>query len=246
MPLDEALQVMSRYLARRDVAELAGPADLLVLMGSAVVESVEVVAQAYHRGAAARILVSGGLGHSTHHLVHAVERRGLPIPAGHRPESHIFRDLLHRYGVDPAAVTVEDDSTNCGENAAFTRRLLDHDSTAYRLVLVQDPTMQRRTHAAFERSFRDRPGTALTSFAPLIPWIGDDAVGAGPGGPPIWARERFVSLLLGEIRRLRDDIDGYGPRGRNFIDHVEVPPEVLAAFDEAAAAHPTLVRPSGG
>jgi hypothetical protein len=71
-------------------------------------------------------------------------------------------------------------------------------------------------------------------------------VSAGPGLPEIWSRRRFTSLILGEIRRLRDDADGYGPRGRNFIDHVDIPEVVLTAYDRVAAAHPELVRTAGG
>lgn len=37
------------------------------------------------------------------------------------------------------------------------------------------------------------------------------------------------SLLWGEIPRLTDDADGYGPRGKNFIAHVDIPTEVRAA-----------------
>lgn len=37
---------------------------------------------------------------------------------------------------------------------------------------------------------------------------------------------------MGEIPRLRDDADGYGPNGRGFIAHVDIPPEVEAAFAE--------------
>jgi hypothetical protein len=47
--------------------------------------------------------------------------------------------------------------------------------------------------------------------------------------------ERFVSLILGEIPRLRDDERGYGPKGRGFIAHVDVPDGVLAAFSRLAA-----------
>jgi hypothetical protein len=38
-----------------------------------------------------------------------------------------------------------------------------------------------------------------------------------------------VSLVMGEVPRLRDDGLGYGPRGRGFIAHIEVPAEVEAA-----------------
>jgi hypothetical protein len=232
---DEAL--IGRYLARRDPIDR--PVDVIVLMGSAVLESVEVAARLLRGGVAPRILVSGGIGHSTEPLEAAVRRRGLDVGTSGRPESHVFRDLLIRYGVPPAAIVVEDRSTNCGENAEFTRRMIDEPQT---LLLIQDPTMQRRTHACFERSFADMPGTSLISHAPLIPWVGPEQVSAGPATPEVWSRERFRSLVLGEVRRLRDDPDGYGPRGKNFIDHVEVPAEVLAAYNHLVAEHPESVR----
>ncbi|WP_063746034.1 YdcF family protein [Kribbella catacumbae] len=233
----EELTLISTYLARRDVAEI-GEADLLVLMGSAVLESVEVAARAWQDGLVPRILISGGVGHSTRHLVTKVGEREL------RPESQIFRDLLTReYGVPAAAIEIEDRSTNCGQNAEFSRPFVDR---AQRIVLVQDPTMQRRTHASFVRSFRDLPGTELISFAPVIPWIGPYGVAATPGGPAIWGRERFASLVLGEIRRLRDDEHGYGPRGRDFIDHVDLPAVVLDAYGNLSERYPGLVRAGGG
>jgi uncharacterized SAM-binding protein YcdF (DUF218 family) len=213
-------------------------------MGSAVVESVEVAADAHHAGHAPRILISGGLGHSTRHLEEAIRRRGLQVETGDRPEAHVFRDLLiSQYDVPRKAIAVEDRSTNCGENADFSRRYVDRPGT---LLLIQDPTMQRRTHACFERSFADLPGTKLLSFAPIVPWIAQDHVSAGPGQPPIWSRERFTSLLLGEIRRLQDNADGYGPRGRNFIDHIDIPEPVLDAYERLAADNPHLVRSAGG
>lgn len=58
----------------------------------------------------------------------------------------------------------------------------------------------------------------------------------------VWSVERFISLLLGEVPRLRDDPRGYGPRGRGFIDHVDIPEEVEAAHGWLAARYPYLVR----
>ncbi len=100
--------------------------------------------------------------------------------------------------------------------------------------------MQRRTHACFERSFADLPGTTLLSRAPFVPWIGPDHVSSGPGKPEIWSRDRFRSLLLGEIHRLSPDV--YGPNGRNYIDHIDIPPEVLAAYNRLASADPSVIR----
>lgn len=46
----------------------------------------------------------------------------------------------------------------------------------------------------------------------------------------LWPVERYLSLLTGELPRLHDDSDGYGPRGRDFIVHVDFPAEVIQAW----------------
>lgn len=42
--------------------------------------------------------------------------------------------------------------------------------------------------------------------------------------------DRYLSLLLGELPRLRDDESGYGPSGKDFIVHVHFPDDVMAAW----------------
>lgn len=39
----------------------------------------------------------------------------------------------------------------------------------------------------------------------------------------MWDLEKYMSLLMGEIQRLSDNENGYGPKGKNFIEHVEIP-----------------------
>jgi hypothetical protein len=39
----------------------------------------------------------------------------------------------------------------------------------------------------------------------------------------LWPVDRYLSLILGEVPRLRDDAQGYGPAGRDFIVHVDFP-----------------------
>lgn len=58
----------------------------------------------------------------------------------------------------------------------------------------------------------------------------------------MWQMERYVSLLLGDVARLRDDGNGYGPKGKNFLDHIDVPQDVLRAFDDLADLYPHFVR----
>lgn len=46
----------------------------------------------------------------------------------------------------------------------------------------------------------------------------------------LWSLERFIDLLMGEVKRLRDDEAGYGPRGKGYFAHVALPEAVEAAW----------------
>jgi uncharacterized SAM-binding protein YcdF (DUF218 family) len=251
----EDLNRIAAFLARRDVESLspdhAHRVDVLVLCGSAVLASIDVAATALHAGLADRLLVSGGLGHSTPWLVRAV--RAEPAyddvsPAG-RPEAAVIAEILRRHhGVPDGVVMTEEASTNCGENAAFSVDLLRRDpSPPTSLLLVQDPTMQRRTHASFRRALRGVPDVAIRSYAPFVPAVRDSRARhvRDDDGRTVWSLTRFRALLLGEVRRLHDDAQGYGPRGTGFIDHVDVPSDVLAAYRRLALSHPDAVREPG-
>lgn len=58
----------------------------------------------------------------------------------------------------------------------------------------------------------------------------------------MWTMKHYISLLLGEIPRLRDDENGYGPLGKDFIAHVDIRLEVVSAFDYLQDKYPELVR----
>jgi DUF218 domain-containing protein len=229
--------VVARYLARRDVGcldpqHLRRSLDVLVLCGSGVLNTVEVAARAFHDGVVGSILVTGGVGHSTPFLAEAVARHPTydDVATEGRTEAAMIAEILERHhGVPATSITTEEQATNCGENAEHALRILAGTSAAS-ILLVQDPTMQRRTHASVDHHQR-LLGTRLevVSFAPFVPSNGE-----------AWGDERFVSLLLGEVRRLHDDEHGYGPRGAGFLDHVEVPDDVLAAAERLGQAFPNL------
>jgi uncharacterized SAM-binding protein YcdF (DUF218 family) len=227
-------------------------ADVVALMGSSVLATAEQAFAVVRSGLARRLLISGGTGHSTLFLYESIERhsRYRVMETAGRAEADLLGEIAMRFwDVEPAAILIEDQSRHCGENAAFTlRMLLESELDCRSLLLMQDPTMQRRSAATFAKECADM-GMAVRvanhpSFVPRVLWRGglvfDTAPGAGPAG--LWSMERFLALLLGEIPRLRDDADGYGPLGRGFLEHVAMPPAVLAAHQRLAAVFPGLSR----
>ena len=151
-------------------------------------------------------------------------------------------------------VLIEDQSTNCGANAIETKKVLDaHGVGEPRTVIVaQDPTMCLRTVASFQKTYESsRSPPKVFGWPPFVPSV----IQTHPDGQPsqlsdpwaclqystsnatgelssadLWEMGRFINLIMGEIPRLRDDVEGYGPKGKSFIVHVDVPEEVESAW----------------
>lgn len=233
------LETLADWLGARDVDELTLPglaahghprADLLVLFGATLPAGWDLAARAVLDGAVERLLVVGGVGHSTDALWDLLEAGGRTGVRG-RPEADLVAEHLAReHGL--TGVLVERGSTNCGANVAAAlhevRRAGLQPAT---VVLVQDPSMQRRVRAVVDHTW-DLGATTVLDFAAYRPRL---VVRAGalafadplPGGD--WPVQRWISLLLGEVPRLSDTPDGYGPRGRGFLAHVDVPHDVRLA-----------------
>ncbi|KAF5005028.1 hypothetical protein FDECE_8499 [Fusarium decemcellulare] len=255
---------------------------VVVLCASAVLSTAEVVismakelvkstASAEYRQPIVLVLC-GGVGHSTQLMHEAVRRHPqynqIADQVQGLPEGRILQAIgerffsLHVCSNDQGpldldqdlTVLVEDTSTNCALNAIKTKDLLvSHGISSPRsIVVAQDPTMCRRTAAAFEQVYADkaRNSPPITSWPTFVPKIapkedmatGEDhdlvscldfvipraEVGQKDG---LWSMDRFISLLMGEIPRMRDDENGYGPRGKGSIVHVDIPPGVEEAWE---------------
>jgi len=228
--LAEQINVLARFCGRRDVAALDRVrADVAILFGGSPLAGGDVFADAIRRGVAEHYLIVGGEGHTTAALRDRA-RAELPEPAG-TTEADLFAAYLeHRHGL--RVDLLERASTNCGTNVEYALALLRERGIRHdRLVLIQDATMQRRMDAGFRRWLGQ--DAALVNFAAYGVDVVDDGGGLAYDREVrgMWDLEHYVSLLLGEIPRLTDDAHGYGPNGRGFIAHVDVPAEVRAAFD---------------
>lgn len=79
--------------------------------------------------------------------------------------------------------------------------------------------MQRRTMATFARVWQGAttPPQWL-SFPGCTPVLQqtDGQLGFVGGGAGLWPVTRYLALLLGELPRLQDSPEGYGPRGKTL------------------------------
>ncbi|CAM6641164.1 DUF218 domain-containing protein [Enterobacter intestinihominis] len=231
----DAVNTVGAWLAQDDYQDNQ-PVDLVILAGNAVIPAIDAACKiAAEQGVP--LIISGGIGHSTTFLYAAIAKhaRYNRIPTTGRAEAAILADIAREFWNIPAAhLHVEDQSTNCGENARFSRALMKQSGlNAARVLVVQDPTMQRRTMATFARVCRDEAASpAWVSHPGLTPVLQNSDDGLVFSGPVegLWPVERYLSLVLGEFPRLRDDINGYGPAGRDFIAHVDIPADVDAAW----------------
>lgn len=242
------LNILSRWLALDSFTpETATGAEMLILAGHAIVPNIEAALQfvAKHQ---MKLLISGGIGHSTALLKQALNDRarqkGIQPPEG-ETEADLLRHIaVHEYKLSDDRVLCESLSTNCGENADFSLEMLNRRGhIPVNVLLVQDPLMQRRTTETFRFAWRETD-TTFISWPVFTPQLHSEAgrlsvVGAGTQSG-LWDIERYLAMITGEIRRLRDNPQGYGPAGAGFIGHVDFPPDVTEACQWLAAAHPAL------
>lgn len=180
------------------------------------------------------------------------------------PESHVLQRILNRsFNIpkpdhDGPKVLVEDRSTNCGANAVETRKVLDQHGITGPLscIVVQDPTMSLRTVASFEKAYEDLPAAERPTFKACPVFVPETRMRSGQleyavieehslrnelrlRRDDLWEKQRFCELLVGEITRLNDDENGYGPKGKGFIGHVDVPEGVVEAAKRVKEAFGT-------
>jgi hypothetical protein len=205
-----------------------GHVDLMLLFGGSMPATWETAVDAVAADEVGTLMVVGGRGHTTDALLVAMGLDPSSSEAQGISEAEVIAAWLRDvHGIEQ--VLLETRSTNCGNNVTLAEQVAARHGLRPRTVaLVQDPTMQRRMDARFRHTWSLGNATAVNR--------------PGPDSRDAWPWHRWVSLVMGEVPRLRDDTDGYGPRGRDFIAHVDLPQEVEIAYLALLDARPDWLR----
>jgi uncharacterized SAM-binding protein YcdF (DUF218 family) len=215
-------------------------------MGNQVVETLAAACRLAKRFPETALLLSGGVGHATLLLERNLRASRFATLNGLREtgmaEAKMASAVAQEgFGIATERLLVEGRSANGGENARFGLEILrDAGLAAGTVVIVQDPAMERRALLTWMREV-EAAGMPLRvmSHAAFVP-----RVETGPGGglrfvdgqgEGSWTVERLLGLILGEMERLHDDEQGYGPRGRGFLPHVDIPEAVWEAYQRVKA-----------
>ncbi|QGG60908.1 ElyC/SanA/YdcF family protein [Loigolactobacillus bifermentans] len=228
-----ALNQLLAYLAHSETTTLATfQPDLVILAGNSL-PSLTLLAGEVAQKQHCPLLLVGGHGHATQHLVDQLQHADLlPLAQSTRgvSEAGLNGMVLARQGLQQP-IYYERLSRNTGENARFAWQVVQrYQLSAKRVALLQDPFLQRRTWLTFVENW---PLTTqfysvnpeLPQFRTLTPALKTVPASAAQW----WSQPYLLALAVGEIQRLQDTPQGYGPNGAGFIPHVKVPVPVLQA-----------------
>jgi hypothetical protein len=238
----ENINTLGVFLGCRDIPDLTyesifgkygiRQADVMVLFGGSILAGGDVMAAAIRNHIAKHYVIVGGAGHTTDTLRHIVHQEYPDIMTSSLPEAEIFQQYLMKiYGCH--ADFLETKSTNCGNNITYLLDLLHKNRIPFQsIILCQDVSMQRRMDAGMRKYVSD--GMKIINYAAYCARVGSrqDELGYEKPIHGMWSVSRYVNLLMGEIPRLTDDESGYGPNGKNYIAHVDIPEKVQNAFEE--------------
>lgn len=230
------INIISEFLAVSDMASNC-KADLLILLGSSVIYTAESAFEGFIKGCSKELMIVGGIGHSTDYLRENIKhtKKYNNIDVAYRAEADILKDMAVKfYNINENKILIERLSTNCGDNAKKALELIEAENRRPKtIILVQDPTMQLRSYASFKHECSDKEVKFINycPFVPKLTYNKGNVIFENKAITGLWTVERFLSLIMGEIPRLRDDENGYGPKGKNFIEHVDMPKEITSAYE---------------
>lgn len=248
----DSINTLAQFCGKRDVDSLTQQslfekykiikADVMVLFGGSIIKGGDVLAEAIKENVARKYVIVGGAGHTTETLRRRIHKEYPSIVTDGLPEAEVFNKYLSAvYGLK--ADLLETASTNCGNNITNLLLLLKSNHTDCKsIILCQDATMQYRMEAVLRKFAPD--DLLIIDYASYKAEVDvrENKLVYTKEIHGMWDIERYINLLMGEIPRLCDNAEGYGPNGKNFLAHVDVPDEVIEAFNYLKKEYGASVR----
>ena len=155
------------------------PADAIWVLCSHDLRVADRAVELFDQGFAPKLLFSGGFGNFTAGVFD-------------RPEADLFAVRARELGVPADSIVIENQSSNCGENVVFTRRLLAELGLAVRSVIaVQKPYMERRTFATIRKQWPELLVSVASPPGSLSDYCCDEI--------PF---EKVVGIMVGDFQRV--------------------------------------------
>ena len=181
-------------------------ADAILVLCSHDERVAERGAQLFLDGWAPLIIFSGGRGAITSRL-------------WQEPEAERFARIAMSLNVPRESILIESESTNTGENIAFTRRLLAGKGlNPHKFIVVQKPYMERRSYATFRKLWPEKElivTSPQVSFGSYLAEYANRSLSAAD----------VVSIMVGDLQRIKI----YPARGYQIEQ--EIPDGVWEAFE---------------
>ncbi|HEM3467716.1 TPA: YdcF family protein [Streptococcus suis] len=239
MILAQAVNQLAQFCGPRDLSSLTKQAlqteqgleqvDVLAFFGGSILAGGDQLAEAIRNKLAKTYVIVGGAGHTTDGLRQQVRDHFPQLNPTGLTEAEIFQAYLgQKYGL--SVDLLETSSTNCGNNITYLLELLAEKGIDFQsILLMQDATMQRRMGATMKKYAADK---LLLNYASYQVTVREEEGQLQFDNAPfgMWDMDRYLSLLLGEIPRLRDDEEGYGPRGADYLAHIDIPEAVEESY----------------
>lgn len=247
----ENLNILGQFCGKRDVEELnqknlhekygIEKVDVMVLFGGSILAGGDVLAKAIKDDIAEHYIIVGGEGHTTATLKEQIHKEYPLIAVNGLTEAELFQQyLLTVYQIQ--ADYLETKSTNCGNNITNLLKLMKNKGIAHQsIILCQDATMQYRMEATLRKYLSK--DTVVINYAAYQAYLNyQDKLIYATKIHGMWDVDRYINLLMGEIPRLTDNERGYGPNGKNFLAHVDIPNRVVAAFEALKPIYGNHIR----
>ncbi|MBP2099169.1 YdcF family protein [Enterococcus rivorum] len=225
---------MIEFLA--DQEEVDRRYDLAILAGNCLPYLADEMAKIYQEKRAKKLMLVGGIGHATKHLKRNFQERGFSY--GDISETQMYLEYLEeKYAIPKTVFLTEHRSTNSGENAAFSLKIVNEArSLGKKVLLLEDPILQKRIKATFKKEWA-KTSAVFTNYVPAIPYVKEvdrEIIFEDSRFNGLWEKDYFFSLVLGEMFRLQDNESGYGPKGTGYIDEVVIPESVNKAYERVS------------